>query len=157
MNVNSGGGSSGLPFRSMANAGTFAYGCPPIDQSPFDLERLNPPAPVYPVGEHAIGCQCFTCQLKSKLTPVAGGITLIVCPKCNQHQRLDEPCPWCMSADIRKLLELCQSLNTPNATLHTQLEATRAALRKAIETLRAFSAVANGALDPLIAECEKAL
>ena len=87
------------PFRSSANAGVFAYGCPPIDTVPTVPDVITPwsPAPAIING----------------LSP---------CPKCGCHIRLSDPypCLWCMRADIdalKKTSEAGSKATAPTTTV----------------------------------------
>lgn len=70
--------------------------------------------------------------------------TLALCPKCSRHIRGEEPCPFCLRADLDALRA---------SISFARVARLESALRAAMEKL----AVVGADLDALIAECEATL
>ncbi len=130
-------GNAGNGGRLNMGGGVVLYGGSP----PFD--------PYVPTPDVAPPFQPFTPNPLGSLTfPV-----LTVCAKCNNHFRQGEPCPFCIRAELDALKTALGDKAKPAEAIETL----RAALRKALGALRDISRVTGGSLEPLIADCEKAL
>ena len=128
-------------------AGTAAavvmYGCAPYEPPP------NPPGDGFPPPPPWVPMPATTSIPNIITVPIA----LTPCPKCNRHTRAGEPCPFCLRSDLDALKAALGKDAKPAEAIATL----KTALRKALGALRDVSKVTGGALEPLIAECEKAL
>ena len=145
MNIGGGGGGgdgSGLPWRAGAPAGVFAYGCPPFEPAPIpDLGPGYVPPPLVPPNFDW-----------SKLRPE--GAALAPCPKCSNHHRVLEPCPFCLRAELDALKKALGQ----DAKPAEEIAMLRATLSKVVFALKEVQ-VATGSerLAQLVAEAEKVL
>jgi hypothetical protein len=137
------------PFRAAGfPAGVFAYGCPPTFDPPNIPDFVPPISPVIPNPD----LRKTNLDWAKLLEGMRNG-SFAPCPKCNNHIRTAEPCPFCLRDDLNALKKALGPEAKPAETIETL----RAALRKTLGALRDISRVTGGSLEPLIAECEKAL
>lgn len=143
MNISGGGGGGGgsSPWRANAPAGVFAYGCPPFEPAPIpDLGPGYEPPPFVPGFDW------------TKIRPETAA--LAPCPKCSNHHRVLEPCPFCLRAELDALKKSLGQDSKPAE----EIAMLRATLSKVVFALKEVQ-VATGSerLAQLVAEAEKVL
>jgi len=133
------GDGTGLPWRAGAPAGVFAYGCPPFMPEPVPTPDLGP-------GYVPPGFDW------TKLRPETAA--LAPCPKCGNHHRVLEPCPFCLRAELDALKRTLGEGARPAE----EIEALRTILRKLTASLKEVASVTGSVkLAQLVLEAEKVL
>ena len=135
----SGSGAGSSSPRIAAGGGVVLYGGSPpmLPSAPWEPPDPIPPSPWTPPG----------------YPPMPASLALALCPRCSRHVRAEEPCPFCLRADLDAFRDALGEGAKPAERI-AQLEV---ALRAAVQKLREISHASGGGLDALVAECERAL